>query len=330
MQALNAQLAQRPAGKRNVFVFVHGFNTLFAEAAYTATQLIHDSGAPAVPVLFTWASRGEPLQYVYDTNSATVARDSLEHTLKLVMASNAEKVNILAHSMGNWVTVEALRQAKLQGGGAKYADKIGLVVLASPDLDMDVFKSELRAFGKVHKPFYVVLSRDDKALGLSNFIAGGQGRVGNTTDTAELTELGATVIDLTDVTAMDSANHGKFMELAAVGPQLREVLAGGIHSSAPRAARDGDDFARQSAWRADQDRQRAHSGGGQSLSGGRLRNVGWLPGRLRVAFAAQGFLLSLSPSRSRCVAGPGLGFFVIFSSRKNRVFSKKSMALWRL
>ncbi len=40
--AVNAQLALRPRGKRNVFIYVHGFNTLFAEAAYTATQLIND------------------------------------------------------------------------------------------------------------------------------------------------------------------------------------------------------------------------------------------------------------------------------------------------
>ena len=80
---LNAQLALRPPGKRNVFVFVHGFNTMFAEAVFTATQFVHDSQAASVPVLFTWASRGRATQYVYDTNSATAARDSLEHTLRL-------------------------------------------------------------------------------------------------------------------------------------------------------------------------------------------------------------------------------------------------------
>jgi esterase/lipase superfamily enzyme len=231
VQALNAQLAERPRGERNVFIYVHGFNTLFAEAAYTAAQLVNDSHAPAVPVLFTWASRGQPLQYVYDTNSATTARDNLVHMLQLVASSHAEKVNILAHSMGNWVTVEALRQIKI-AGKFKDVSKVGLVVLAAPDLDMDVFKSELRGFGKIQKPFYVVLSRDDKALGLSNFIAGGQSRVGNATDTAELTQLGATVIDLTDVKSMDDANHGKFMQLAEVGPQLQTLLASGIQTRA--------------------------------------------------------------------------------------------------
>ena len=115
VQALNAQLAQRPPGSRNVFLFIHGFNTMFAEAVYRAAQLAHDSKAPGVPVLFTWASRGSATAYVYDLNSATAARDGLEHTLRLLLRSNAEKVNVLAHSMGNWVTVEAFRQIKISG-----------------------------------------------------------------------------------------------------------------------------------------------------------------------------------------------------------------------
>jgi esterase/lipase superfamily enzyme len=229
LRALNAQLALRPRGSRNVFLFVHGFNTMFAEAVYRGAQLAHDSKAPGVPVLFTWASRGKATAYVYDLNSATAARDGLEHTLRLLFRSNAEKVNVLAHSMGNWVTVEAFRQIKISGD-LPPANKIGTILLAAPDIDIDVFKSELRRFGKPQKPFYVVLSRDDRALFLSRTIAGGVTRVGDSSDVADLTALGATVIDLTDVKGNDPTNHDKFVQLASVGPQLRGLLAQGINS----------------------------------------------------------------------------------------------------
>ena len=86
--------------------------------------------------------------YVYDLNSATAARDSLEHTLRLLLASNAEEVNVLAHSMGNWVTVEAFRQIKISAGDLSHANKIGNVYLAAPDIDIDVFKWRMRRFGK--------------------------------------------------------------------------------------------------------------------------------------------------------------------------------------
>ena len=226
VQALNAQLAKRPPGHRKVFLFIHGFNTMFAEGLYRLAQLAHDSKAPGVPVLFTWASRGKPTAYVYDLNSATSARDGLEHTLRLLLSSNAEEVNVLAHSMGNWVTVEAFRQIKISGD-LGHADKIGYVFLAAPDIDIDVFKSQMRRFGKPRKPFYIILSQDDRALFLSGKIGGGVTRVGDNPDVDELATLGATVIDLTDLKATDATNHDKFAQLAAVAPDLRAVLARG-------------------------------------------------------------------------------------------------------
>ena len=227
IKTLNAQLAMRPPGKRKVFVFIHGYNTMFAEGLYRFTQIVDDADAPAVPVLFTWASRGRVAGYVYDSNSATAARDELEHTLRLVFASTAEEVNILAHSMGNWVTVEALRQIKIS---AKLPPmkKLGAVVLAAPDIDVDVFKSQMRRFGKPRKPFFVIVSRDDKALRFSDFIAGGKERLGSYSDDAELTALGAVVIDLTDVKATDRSNHAKFAQLAQIAPEMRQVFEGGL------------------------------------------------------------------------------------------------------
>ncbi|HQS08229.1 MAG TPA: alpha/beta hydrolase [Xanthobacteraceae bacterium] len=221
---LNAQLARLPAGNRNVLVFVHGYNTMFSEALYRLTQMTHDSDVPGVPVLFSWASRGKTEDYVYDNNSATAARDNLERTLTLVASSKAEKITIMAHSMGNWVTVEALRQMKIGGNGLP-ANRVGNIILAAPDIDVDVFKSQLKRFGKPEKPFIVIVSRDDKALGFSDFLAGGKVRLGNYTNDDELVALGAVVIDMTNVKAMDPMNHGKFAQLAQLAPALRGQLA---------------------------------------------------------------------------------------------------------
>ena len=94
---------------------------------------------------------GRFTEYVYDNKSATTARDDLEHTFRLLFASDADQINILAHSVGNWVTVEALRQIKI-AGGLPQIDKLGSIFLAAPDIDIDVFKSQMRRFGKLRKP----------------------------------------------------------------------------------------------------------------------------------------------------------------------------------
>lgn len=221
---LKAELALRKPGDRKVTIFIHGYNTLFSEALYRFTQMAEDSKQPGVPVLFTWASRGSVTDYVYDNNSATAARDRLEETIRLVLNSGAEKVTILAHSMGNWVTVEALRQIKISGTPIP-PEKIENIILAAPDIDVDVFKSQLKRFGKPPKPFIVIVSRDDKALAFSDFIAGDKPRLGAYANDEELVELGAVVVDMTKVKSADEFNHGKFAQLAAMAPQLRGMIA---------------------------------------------------------------------------------------------------------
>ena len=138
--------------------------------------------------------------------------------------------------MGNWVTVEAFRQIKVSGD-LRNVSKFGHVFLVAPDIDLDFFKSEMRRIGTPSKPFYVVLSQDDKALWASKLIGGGQTRLGDDPNVIELAKLGATVIDLTDVKADDATGHGKFAQLAEVAPELGTVLGLGV-GSRPGIARD--------------------------------------------------------------------------------------------
>jgi esterase/lipase superfamily enzyme len=66
-----------------------------------------------------------------------------------------------------------------------------------------------------------VLSKDDQALATSRLIAGGQERLGWDGNTAEIAELGDVVVDMSDVKATDSTNHGKFAQLAEIAPRSK-------------------------------------------------------------------------------------------------------------
>ncbi|MHC5653958.1 alpha/beta hydrolase [Stappia sp.] len=237
---VNRQVMQLPKGKREVFVFVHGFNTTYPEALYRIVQLRHDSGLPQVPVLFTWASAGRVSDYLYDTNSATIARDALEKTLRTLTASKAEKVNVLAHSMGNWVLTETMRQIRISGRPLPAA-KMGLIAMAAPDVDVEVFKAQMKRVGKPDKPFVILVSKDDRALRASNYLAGGKGRLGAYEDEEELARLGAVIVDLTQVKAGDSANHGKYTQLAQAAPELQQALRSLRIESNSQGSRTGVD-----------------------------------------------------------------------------------------
>jgi esterase/lipase superfamily enzyme len=222
-QALDVDLAAR--GGR-ALVFVHGYNTGFDDAVYRLTQIAHDSGYPGTPVLFSWASGASTTSYVYDKESAAAARDQLEVTLKLLSQSGARRIDIVAHSMGTWVTMETLRQLAIEGD-RDLGGKLGDVVLASPDIDVDVFKSQMRRYGKPDKPFIVLLSDDDRALRLSGLLAGSQPRVGDYKNAAgDLTNYGVTVVDLSNAKGVDRFNHTKFADnpnlVKLLGQRLRE------------------------------------------------------------------------------------------------------------
>lgn len=239
---LAARVAALPRGRRSVAVIVHGFNNDFDEAVFRATQIVHDTGFDGVPVLFTWASRGSVFEYVYDRDSATIARDGLEKLLRIASESGVEDLYVFAHSMGTWATVEALRQAKIAGHG-DFNGKLRTVVLAAPDIDVDVFQSEMRVIGRPKYPFIVFSSSDDQALWLSGLIAGEKPRLGAyTEDTKAIANLGVIVIDLSATQANDSLAHNKFAVVLPefvnrIGDRLRhgDQLAAGRSSLAETA-----------------------------------------------------------------------------------------------
>jgi len=203
-----------------VLVFVHGYNTGFDDGVYRLTQIAQDTKYPGTPVLFSWASGAKTRDYVYDKDSSTAARDDLEATLVMLSRSPGIKsIDIIAHSMGNWLAMETLRQLAI-AGNRDLSGKLGYVVLASPDIDVDIFKKQMRRYGKPDRPFAVLLSSDDKALRLSSFIGGNQARVGDDANADELAALGVTVVDLSSIQSGDKLNHAKFAD----NPVLVQLL----------------------------------------------------------------------------------------------------------
>jgi esterase/lipase superfamily enzyme len=218
--ALRADLARR--GGR-ALVFIHGYNNLFDDAVYRTAQIVHDSGYDGTPVLFSWASGGRTVDYVYDRDSANAARDQLEDALRLLVKAGAKRIDIIAHSMGNLLTVETLRQMAI-AGDRDLGGRLGDVVLASPDIDIDVFKAQMQRYGKPKQPFILMLSRDDRALDVSRIIGGDRPRLGGYENTKEIAELGLVVIDLTEVSAGDSLNHAKFAD----NPLMVKLIGEGL------------------------------------------------------------------------------------------------------
>ncbi|WP_377290304.1 alpha/beta hydrolase [Rhizobium sp. SG2393] len=216
---------------RRMLIFVHGFNNRYEDAVYRFAQIVHDSKADVAPVLFTWPSRASVFDYVYDRESTNYSRDALEDLLR--KAANSPKVGeitVMAHSMGTWLAMESLRQMAIRDG--RVAPKIRNVILASPDIDVDVVAKQWEQMGRDKPHFTIFVSRDDRALAASRIIAGDIDRLGQIDPTVEpyrsaLEQRGITVFDLTDLDSDDDLNHGKFAESPEVVKLIGNRLIAG-------------------------------------------------------------------------------------------------------
>src|SRR5439155_18734395 len=138
-------------------------------------------------------SKAGLFDYAYDRESAMWSRDGFERVLQSVVTTpSAGRVHIVAHSMGTMLTLESLRQLYARDGDT-VSGKIGAVVFASPDIDMDVFSSAINRIGPLAGKITVMTATNDRALALSGRIAGGMTRVG-AAEKATIEQLGVRVI----------------------------------------------------------------------------------------------------------------------------------------
>jgi esterase/lipase superfamily enzyme len=206
--------AKGKARKRQVLLFVHGFNNRFDDAVFRFAQIVHDARADVVPVLFTWPSRGSVLAYGYDRESTNYSRNALETVLRrLANDPGVDEITVLAHSMGNWLTLESLRQMAIRD--RRVAPKIRNVLLAAPDVDVDLAREAFRDMGTSRPRLSLMVSQDDNALAVSRLVWGSSTRLGAIDPLkepyrSELAREDIAVLNLTDLKSNDPLNHSKF------------------------------------------------------------------------------------------------------------------------
>jgi esterase/lipase superfamily enzyme len=231
-EAFRASLARAVAGRaaedRDVLVYVHGFNTDYEEAAFRLVQVAQDARFRGIPVLFTWPSYNRVLAYGGDREIATASRDALDRLLAdLGEVPGIGRIHVIAHSMGAFLTMEALRQAGIAGRG-ELRGHLGEVILAAPDLDVEVFRQQVAHIGRPSRISLFVQS-DDRALAAAARVAWDRPRVGalDVRDARHreiMSGLGVRVFVMRSGGWTDLIRHGTFAE----APEIVRLIGGRI------------------------------------------------------------------------------------------------------
>ena len=223
-----AARVERSSGK-SAFIFVHGYNVAFVDAARRTAQMAYDLGFDGAPVLYSWPSQANFAAYKVDETNAEWARHDFKKFLQDFTAkSDADKIYLIAHSMGTRVLTGALKELLLEDPSVR--EKFDEIVLAAPDNDAETFKRDIAPTilaptilaGEGGMTLYA--SSGDYALMASKTFAG-YPRAG---DTAE----GVTLVpgmDTVDASAIrtDFVGHSYYADSDSVIGDLRDLILKG-------------------------------------------------------------------------------------------------------
>jgi esterase/lipase superfamily enzyme len=217
-----SDLLMQTGGGGELLIYVHGIRQTFETSALDAAHLSDGIRFRGRTMLFSWPSKTGLLDYAYDRDSAMWSRDDFQRVLHSIVATpGAGRFHIVAHSMGTMLALESLRQLHAQDGDG-VAERIGAVVFAAPDIDMDVFTAAINHIGPLTRNITVIAATNDRALALSGQIAGGMTRVG-AAEKATIERLGVRVIDASN-TGLGIINHDLFLSNEDVQKMIRRSI----------------------------------------------------------------------------------------------------------
>jgi esterase/lipase superfamily enzyme len=205
------------------FVFVHGYNVSFEDAARRTGQMAYDLNFDGAPILYSWPSKASLQGYMADEASAQWTVPHLEEFLELVASeSGAKTVHLIAHSMGNRPLTTALGRFTQRDDGPRFSQ----IALVAPDIDADIFKRDIAPhIPRAGERVTLYASANDQALKASRHVH----------DTPRAGEAGDRLVvvpgvDTIDVSLLDTSllGHSYYGENLSVISDLFHLLKSGF------------------------------------------------------------------------------------------------------
>lgn len=167
--ALRLALSEAGVGQRCILLYLHGYNVSFEDAALRAAQLGCDLKVPGLTAFFSWPSKAETIEYFADIARVEASEAQIANFIEcLVNRTGAEVVHVLAHSMGNRGFARAV--ARIQSAASSAGVRFGQIILAAPDVDIDLFRELAAVYPTLSQRTTMYVSAKDRALALSSWL----------------------------------------------------------------------------------------------------------------------------------------------------------------
>jgi esterase/lipase superfamily enzyme len=208
-------------GSNASFVFVHGYNVAFDDAALRTAQITYDLNFLGAPVFYSWPSQATLQGYPMDENNVQWSEANLKgFLLDYAKNSGARDIYLIAHSMGNRALTGAVKALFAEHPELK--GRFKEIILTAPDIDADIFKRDIApALAAGCDKITLYVSDGDKAL-LASKTVHGYPRAGDSA-------AGITVapgIETVDASGLDTSflEHSYFAETGSVLTDIRKLV----------------------------------------------------------------------------------------------------------
>lgn len=216
-------------GRDASFVFVHGYNVSFDDAARRSAQITYDLDFGGAPVFYSWPSQATLEGYTTDENNVEWSQHNLKQfLLEHAQQSEAKDIYLIAHSMGNRALTRAV--AALFSEHPELRGRFKEIILTAPDIDADVFKRDIApklTVGCDKITLYV--SDGDMALLASKKLHGNYSRLGDSAEGIRIFN----GIETVDASGLDTSflEHSYFAEIGTVLSDIRKLVREGLRAA---------------------------------------------------------------------------------------------------
>lgn len=215
-------------GSNASFVFVHGYNVSFDDAARRTAQITYDLNFRGAPVFYSWPSQASLQGYTIDETNVDWSEANLkDFLLEHAQNSGARDIYLIAHSMGNRALTGALKS--LFAAHPEMKGRFKEIILTAPDIDADIFKRDLApALAAGCDKITLYVSDGDKAL-LASKQVHGYARAGDSATGVVL----APGIETVDASGLDTSflEHSYFAESHSVLKDIRRLVLEGLRAA---------------------------------------------------------------------------------------------------
>jgi esterase/lipase superfamily enzyme len=254
------------SGRKDVYIYVHGYKVVFDNPVLVAAELWHFLGYQGAFVAYSWPSTPRRLAYMSDLEDAVHSgRNLRELILHIAGNTDVEQIHVIGYSAGTRVVTRMLGDLGMYGylldpEDVKRRVKLGNVILVGSDVDQQIMAGYLLDGAlRVPDSLTIYQSSSDKALGLSRFVFK-RSRTGQTLENMVVgprgrqfleEHPGLRIIDVSNVEGADKDNgHSYFRSSPTVSSDILMTLMYDLSPGNRGLVQDTDGLG---AWRFPED-----------------------------------------------------------------------------